>query len=70
MNHQCDQNCPSRKELDEAATALANAAKLLWESLMIESDNLTENCYALVRAAKAKVQGAKAAYVDHLTEAA
>jgi len=35
---------------------------------MISSDDLIESCYALVRVAKARVHGARAAYLDHLAE--
>jgi hypothetical protein len=70
MIHQCGGNCPYRKDLGDAAAALASASRLFSESMMIDSDDLTENCYALVRAAKAKVQGARAAWVDHLEETA
>jgi len=69
MNHQCGRDCLCRKHLDEAAAALAEASRLLLESITIDSDDLTENCYALVRAAKAKIQGARAAYLDHRREA-
>jgi hypothetical protein len=70
MIHKCAQDCPCRKDFDAAAIALADASRLLSESILISSDDLIESCYAVVRAAQAKVQGARAAYRDHLTETA
>jgi hypothetical protein len=68
MNHQCGHDCPCRKHLDDACAALAEASKLLSDSIMISSDDLIESCYAVVRVAKARVQGAWSAYLDHLAE--
>jgi hypothetical protein len=70
MSHQCDQDCPCRQDLDRAAVALAEASKLLSASIAFHSDDLIENCYAMVRAAKARVQGARAAYLEHRREVA
>jgi len=70
MSHQCDSECPCRRDLDHAATALANAATLFSESLAFRSDDLIENCYALVRAAKAKLHGAREVYLEHRRELA
>ena len=66
--HRCGHDCPCRKHLDDAAAALAEASRLLSESITINSDDLIESCYTLVRVAKAKLQGARAAYLDHLAE--
>jgi phosphoribosylpyrophosphate synthetase len=70
MKHKCDQECPCRQDLNQAATALANASKLFSESTAFRSDDLIENCYALVRAAKARVQGAREVYLEHRRELA
>jgi hypothetical protein len=70
MRHRCGQECPCRKDLDAAAAALAEASKLLSLSIMISSDDRIETYYALVRGAKAKLRGARAAYLDHQAEAA
>ena len=68
-----DRCCPAllcRKDLDQAAAALAEASKLYSESIMISSDEVIESYYALVRAAKVRVLGARAAYLDHRSESA
>jgi hypothetical protein len=69
MKHFCGSECACRADLDKAAVALAEASRLLSASIMVSSVDLIESCYAGVRAAKAKVHGAMAAYVDHLQEA-
>jgi hypothetical protein len=68
MSHQCDLECPCRRDLDQAACALALASKLFSESVAFPSDDLIENCYAMVRVAKAKVQGAREVYLEHRRE--
>ena len=68
MDHLCDQECPCRQDLDEAAAALAKASRLLSESIMVSSDDLIESCYAMVRAARAKLRGARAAYLEHFSD--
>jgi hypothetical protein len=60
--------CPCKRDLDHAACALARASKLFSESVAFRSDELIENCYAMVRAAKAKVQGAREVYLEHRRE--
>jgi hypothetical protein len=68
MTHICSKNCPFRNDLDRAAAGLARASMLLSQSMAIDSDELIENCYAMVRAAKAKFEGARAVYLEHLQE--
>jgi hypothetical protein len=70
MRHRCSDVCPCRKDLDAAALDLARATRLLSDSIMSNSDDLIEICYARVRGAAAKVQGARAAWHDHLSEVA
>lgn len=65
MNHQCDRHCECREDLDRAANRLAEASKMLSVSVSIHSDELIENYYAMVRAAKARFQGARAVYLEH-----
>ncbi len=66
----CSKDCPCRTDLDRAAAALAEASVLLAESTSNDSHELIENCYAQVRVAKARFQGAYAIYLEHRTEAA
>jgi hypothetical protein len=65
MDHKCDAECMCRIHLDTAAEALAEASRLLADSILPGSDELIENYYASFRAAKAKFCGARAAYLDH-----
>jgi hypothetical protein len=69
MNHQCGENCPCREDLDKAVASLVVASKLLSASIIIDSEDVTEHRFALLRVAKAKVWAA-AAYQDQLAEAA
>jgi len=68
MEHRCSGDCPCRKDLDAAALDLVNSARLFSDSIMSSSDDLMEICYARVRGAAAKVQGARAAWLDHMHE--
>jgi hypothetical protein len=54
----------SRKDLEDAASALAQASELLSVSVRFDSDELIETAYAIVRVAKAKLIGARADYRD------
>jgi len=65
MNHDCSADCGCAKDFDEAAKGLARASRLLRAAIAVRSDDMMENCWAQVRAAKAKVQGARAVYVEH-----
>jgi len=70
MKHQCERQCACREDLDRAASALAQASKMLSVSVAGDSDELMENYYAMVRAAKARFQGARAVYLEHRGTAA
>jgi hypothetical protein len=64
-DHNCDAECVCRLDLDAAAVRLAEASRLLSNSILPGSDELIEVYYASFRAAKAKFCGARAAYIDH-----
>ncbi len=65
MQHNCGPICECKRDLSLAAAGLAEASKLLSESILFDSDDIIETYYALVRAAKAKFLGARAAYNEH-----
>jgi hypothetical protein len=65
MDHKCNADCICRLDLDAAAAALAEASRLLYNSILPGSDDLIETYYAYFRAAKVKFCGARAAYIDH-----
>ena len=69
MQKKCGPGCQCRADLNAAGAALAEASKLLSQSVMSDSDELIETYYAFFRAAKAKFCGARAAHRDHLAEA-
>jgi hypothetical protein len=66
--HQCGCECSCRKDLDRAAEALVEASQLLSDSISISSDEMFDACWARVRAAKVKVQSARANYLEHRLE--
>jgi hypothetical protein len=66
--HQCGPECECRIDLTKAAAALEEASRLLSASVLFDSDEAIETCYAFVRASKAKFSGAMSAYKDHLRE--
>jgi len=70
MQHTCGPACECRKDLNAAAAGLAEASRLLSQSILSDSDEMIELYYAFVRASKAKFSGAMAAYRDHLEEQA
>jgi hypothetical protein len=53
-------------DLNAAAAGLAEASRLLSESIFSGSDDLMEMYYAFFRREKSKFCGARAAYKDHL----
>ncbi|MES1258104.1 MAG: hypothetical protein ABUS51_06725 [Acidobacteriota bacterium] len=55
-------------DLNAAAAGLAEASRLLSQSILSDSDEVIEVYYAFVRMAKAKFSGAMAAYRDHLQD--
>jgi hypothetical protein len=57
-------------DLNAAAAGLAEASRLLSQSVLSDSDEVIEVYYAFVRTAKAKFSGAMAAYRDHLQDQA
>jgi hypothetical protein len=57
-------------DLNKAAAGLAEASRLLSDSVFTGPDELIETYYAFFRAAKSKFCGARAAYLDHHNEAA
>lgn len=62
--------CECRSDLNNAAAGLAEAARMLSESVSTGNDELIETFYAFFRAARSKFCGARAAYLDHHGEAA
>lgn len=70
MQHNCGPICECKRDLSLAAVGLAEASKLLSESILFDSDDFIETYYALVRAAKAKFLGARAAYNEHCASVA
>lgn len=68
MRRPCGPNCECKMDLNAAAAGLAEASKLLAQSILSDSDELIELYYAFVRASKAKFSGAMAAYHDHLQD--
>ena len=68
MEHTCGPACECRMDLNAAAAGLAEASRLLSQSVLSDSDDVIELYYAFVRAAKAKFSGAMAAYRDHLQD--
>lgn len=68
MRHVCSSTCECRIDLDAAIAALEASTRILKDSMMLDSLDLIETCYARVRGAKAKTAGALAAYRDHFTE--
>lgn len=69
MPHKCEPTCECRQDLEAAVAALEQSTRLLSVFVFADSDELIEKYYAGVRAAKAKLAGAMAAYRDHLIEA-
>jgi len=69
VQKQCEPGCRCRADLNAAGAALAEASRLLSESILSDSDEMIEMYYAFFRAAKAKFCGARAAHRDHLAEA-
>ncbi len=69
MQHICTPACECKIELNAAAAALAEASRLLVNSILFDSGEMIEMHFAFVRMAKAKVAGAIADYQDHLREA-
>ncbi len=65
MRHDCGPTCECKRDLSAAAAGLAEASRLLSESVLFDSDDIIDTYYALVRAAKARFLGARAAYRDH-----
>lgn len=63
--HQCGPNCSCRKDFNLAVGALVEASQLLSDSIAASSDLMIENCWARVRAAKARVQATRALYMEH-----
>jgi len=57
--------CECKRDLSAAAAGLAEASRLLSDSILFDSDDIIDTYYALVRAAKARFLGARAAYRDH-----
>jgi hypothetical protein len=57
-------------DLNAAAAGLAEASRLLSQSVLFGPDELIELHFAFVRATRAKLSGAMAAYKDHLDEQA
>jgi hypothetical protein len=55
-------------DLNAAAAGLAEASRLLSQSVMSGPDDLIELHFAFVRATRAKLCGAMAAWKDHLDE--
>jgi hypothetical protein len=70
MHHTCGPTCECRIDLNKAAAGLAEASRLLSESIFAGPDELIETYYAFFRAAKSKFCGARAAYLDHQSEPA
>jgi hypothetical protein len=58
----------SRRDLENAASALAQASELLSASIRFDSDELMETAYAGFRAAMAKLIGARADYRDQCAQ--
>ena len=70
MTHDCSESCTCRSDLNRAAEALLEASRMLSASFEVDSDDLIEDCWARVRVAKARVQGARAVYLEHRQEVA
>jgi hypothetical protein len=68
--HACGHRCECRSDLNNAAAGLAEAARMLAESVSTGNDLLIDTHYAFFRAAKSKFCGARAAHLDHRGEAA
>jgi hypothetical protein len=68
--HACGYRCECRRDLNNAAAGLAEAARMLAESVSTGNDDLIDSYYAFFRAAKSKFCGARAAHLDHRREAA
>ena len=68
MPHICGQACECRKDLDAAATALEESARLLSAFISGGSIDAVEKYYAVVRASEMKLKGAMLAYRDQLAE--
>jgi hypothetical protein len=61
----CGETCECRIDLNAAAAGLAEASRLLSDSVGAGSDEMVEMYYAFFRVAKSKFCGALAAYRDH-----
>jgi hypothetical protein len=68
--HTCGPTCECRIDLNKAAAGLAEASRLLSDSISTGPDEIIETYYAFFRAAKSKFCGARAAYLDHRDETA
>ncbi len=68
--HACGYRCECRRDLNNAAAGLAEAARMLAESVSTGNDDLIDSYYAFFRAAKSKFCGARAACLDHRREVA
>jgi hypothetical protein len=63
--HTCGPGCECRSDLNKAAAELAEASRILSESVSTGNDRLIEMYYAFFRAARSKFCGARAAYLDY-----
>jgi hypothetical protein len=66
----CGTNCPCKFRLRRASEALAQASRLLQDSIWADTDGEMETAFAVLRDRSAKFKGALLDFRDHQTEIA